>query len=84
MCEYVRFFFMGRLFPSNRSLISLIVIVLGALSYVMNDKQFGVEGIGGYFWVFVWFFALCFNMTYGKHILNKVKKKNIWESVYYN
>merc|ERR1712062_107852 len=56
--------------------------VLGALSYVNSDKNFGVAGLAGYTWVFIWFCALCFNMTYGKIILNNVKTGPL-ESTYY-
>jgi GDP-mannose transporter len=35
--------FLGRAFPSVRSLVSLSGIVLGSLGYVLNDKDFQVR-----------------------------------------
>jgi len=77
------YFFLGRQLPSRRSLGALLVIVIGALGYVMTDAAFQVGGIAAYTWVIVWFTSLCFNMTYGKVILKQVKGGSTWDSVYY-
>lgn len=77
------YFFLGRQLPSGRSTGALLVIVIGALGYVMTDAAFAVGGISAYTWVIVWFTSLCFNMTYGKVILKSVKGGTTWDSVYY-
>jgi len=76
------YFFLGRELPSRKSFMSLCIIVMGAIGYVATDKQVDSRGLASYSWVFIWFFALCFNMTYGK-IITKQVKTTIWESVYY-
>jgi len=81
---FMDYLFLGRAFPSCRSIFSMLVIMGGALGYVLSDKQFEVGGVMAYIWVIAWFTCLCFNMTYGKLILQQVKSQSIWESVYYN
>jgi len=77
------YFFLGRALPSKQSVGALLIIMIGALGYVLTDKAFQVGGLTAYTWVIVWFTSLCFNMTYGKMILKQVKSDNTWDSVYY-
>ena len=36
-----------------------------------------------YFWVFAWYFLLCFQMTYGKMLLKNIKLDTVWGPVLY-
>ena len=45
----------GRAPPSPRSLVAMLTILAGALSYVLNDREFQVQGVSAYTWVAVWF-----------------------------
>ena len=40
-------------------------------------------GMSAYFWVFAWYFLLCFQMTYGKVLLQNVKLPTVWGPVLY-
>ena len=45
----------GRAPPSPRSIVAMLTILAGALSYVLNDREFQVQGVAAYTWVAVWF-----------------------------
>ena len=77
------YLFLGRTLPSARSVGGLALILAGATGYVFNDNQFLLDGLRAYFWVFVYFVLLCFQMTYGKKILDSVPMKSIWGPVLY-
>lgn len=72
---------LGRRLPSWRSTAALLVIGLAAASYVLTDSQFQLEGWAGYSWALTYFALICFEMTFGKHLLTAVKV-TIWESVF--
>jgi len=75
---------LGRQLPDARSAAALLVIVLGSYVYVYFDKQYEILGLYAYMWPFFYFFSICFNMTYGKHLMMTSKLKDpIWGSVYY-
>jgi len=76
--------FLGRELPSQRSCISLLIIIIGATGYVASDKAFSSSGWHAYTWVLIWFCALCVTMTGGKMVLKNVKPSSTWDSVYYN
>merc|ERR1711871_1826744 len=78
--------FLGREFPSGRSLASLACVALGATGYVLTDKAFSMAGIEAYYWVTVYFFLIVFQMTYGKYIIDapEYKKSSTWGPVLYN
>eukprot|EP00291_Cryptomonas_curvata_P019770 CAMPEP_0172157568 /NCGR_PEP_ID=MMETSP1050-20130122/3861_1 /TAXON_ID=233186 /ORGANISM="Cryptomonas curvata, Strain CCAP979/52" /LENGTH=89 /DNA_ID=CAMNT_0012826807 /DNA_START=393 /DNA_END=658 /DNA_ORIENTATION=- len=47
---------------------SLGILAAGCAAYVATDKQFMVEGIGGYWQVFCWCSTTVAAMIVGKHI----------------
>eukprot|EP00039_Didymoeca_costata_P018784 m.334951 g.334951 ORF g.334951 m.334951 type:complete len:310 (-) comp17481_c0_seq1:1841-2770(-) len=79
----IEFLFMNREFPNMKSLAALSVVMLGAGTYVSADAEFKMGGLSAYFWVFIWYFLLCFQMTYGKVLLQNVKLETIWGPVLY-
>merc|ERR1711924_233021 len=74
--------FLGRALPNTRSVMSLLVIVLGALFYVSNDGSFQAKGAASYTLPFIYLLATSAVMTFGKHVKNKVET-SLFESVYY-
>jgi len=76
--------FLGRELPSQRSCVSLLIIIIGATGYVASDKAFSSSGWHAYTWVLIWFCALCVTMTGGKMVLKNYKASSPWDSVYYN
>lgn len=50
--------------PSKKSAAALSAVAFGAYIYVSLDAEFAMSGISAYFWVLVWYFLLCFQMTY--------------------
>jgi drug/metabolite transporter (DMT)-like permease len=79
----LEYFLLNRQWPERGSFVALLVLALGTFGYVKNDKQLTFEGPVVYTWVVIWFFMLCFVMTYGKQITDSVKLST-WGSVYYN
>jgi GDP-mannose transporter len=75
--------FLGRHFPSTRSLGALVVLLIGAYGYISFDKEFKTSGWVAYTWVVLYFFVSCFSMTFGKYVMNQVPLKNMWSSVLY-
>lgn len=73
----------GRAPPSPRSLAAMLAIVVGALSYVLNDREFQVQGVAAYTWVAVWFLLLVFQLCYGKHLVTGLGLTSMWSSVLY-
>lgn len=79
MVSILEWRFLDRHLPSRKSWICLIFILLGATSYVMNDKFFNVDA---YFWVCVWYAVFCFDQVYIKHAVDSVDMTT-WGRVYY-
>jgi len=77
------YYFHRRAMPSVRSMLAMVLIGAGALSYVMNDRSFRAEGIAAYFWVLVWFTLLVFQLTYAKHLVTGIGLKSVWSPVLY-
>lgn len=75
--------FMDRELPSQKSSLALAVIVGGAYTYVSMDAEFSMTGSGAMFWIASWYFLLCFQMTYGKVLLQNVKLDTVWGPVLY-
>lgn len=73
----------GRAVPSPRSLVAMLTILAGALSYVLNDREFQVQGLAAYTWVAVWFSLLVFQLCYGKHLVTGLGLTSMWSSVLY-
>uniref|UniRef100_A0A061R5V7 Sugar phosphate transporter domain-containing protein n=1 Tax=Tetraselmis sp. GSL018 TaxID=582737 RepID=A0A061R5V7_9CHLO len=71
--------FLGRKLPSARSWASLLLILCGAVGYVLTDASFEVKG---YFWVCIWFLVFTFDQVYIKYACDTVKMSN-WGRVYY-
>jgi hypothetical protein len=69
----IEYFFLNRELPDAQSTGSMLVVMLGAFAYVSVDGEFAADGISAYGWIFMWYFLLCFQMTYGKILLKEVK-----------
>ncbi|KAG2482767.1 hypothetical protein HYH03_018307 [Edaphochlamys debaryana] len=76
LCDY---FFLGRALPSLRSWLSLVVLLAGAVGYVMVDGDFHVEA---YYWLLLWYAFFTFDAVYAKHMCDTVHMTN-WARVYY-
>ena len=73
------YLFLGRQLPSLRSWSSLLLILTGAIVYVLSDKEFEVTA---YTYVAAWFAIFCFDQIYIKHVCDTVVMSN-WGRVYY-
>ena len=60
--------FLGHQLPSLRSFAALMVVLLGALGYVYNDRAFGLQGWSVYRWPTAYFLIISVEMVFGKHI----------------
>mmetsp|Transcript_12046 Transcript_12046/g.38373 ORF Transcript_12046/g.38373 Transcript_12046/m.38373 type:complete len:414 (-) Transcript_12046:241-1482(-) len=74
--------FLGRAAPSLRSTLALVGTALSSLAYVATDAQFVLEGAAGYAWCFIYFNLVCFEFTFGKHLVSKSVRTGVWESVF--
>ena len=79
-CDWV---FLGRELPSKSSLAALLVIAIGAYGYVLTDSQFKMDGLSAYYWACLYFFAICFEMTYGKKITSGIRFNSMWGPTFY-
>jgi GDP-mannose transporter len=75
------FMFLGREMPNKKSMFALFAVAISALCYVLTDAQFALDGYSAYFWVFIYYFLICAEMTIGKYIMSAVKLDNVWASV---
>eukprot|EP00440_Ansanella_granifera_P036595 gb/GFBE01039702.1/.p1 GENE.gb/GFBE01039702.1/~~gb/GFBE01039702.1/.p1 ORF type:complete len:361 (+),score=65.44 gb/GFBE01039702.1/:1-1083(+) len=76
--------YLGRELPNKRSILALFVVLVGAVGYVMADSEFQMHGAIAYGWVVVYLACNCFEMTYGKVVLSRVKfEAPVWGSVLY-
>ncbi len=80
----LEFAFLGRELPNLRSTMSLVVLMVGATGFVMSDSAFRMDGFVAYFWVLIYFFLLCFSMTYGKLVTDAVKMNSMWGAALYS
>lgn len=78
----IDFLFMGRAFPSLRSLLSLLCVSGCALLYCITDSEFALKGLSAYYWVSIYFCLIVFEMTYGKKLTANVKMKSVWVRFY--
>jgi hypothetical protein len=62
--------FLGQALPSGRSWLSLLVIVLGAILYVVTDDGFQVTA---YVWVVCYFLSITAEMVYVKFVVDSVE-----------
>jgi len=77
ICEWLC---LDRELPGVRSTICLLVLLGGAVGYVLTDAHFVVHG---YVWVGVWYFIFCFDQLYIKHAVDAVKVESNWGRVFY-
>ena len=63
------YYFHGRDWPNARSITSLLCIAIGALCYIVNDREFQVSP-AAYRWAFAWWVVLVFQLTYGKFLVS--------------
>lgn len=81
--SFLDFVFLGRELPSNRSLMALTLIVVGAFGYASTDKAFIAQGLHAYFWPFLYLIVITFEMVYGKKIVKSVNFKTLSGPVQY-
>jgi len=76
--------FLGRELPNRRSACSLMLVFAGAVGYVFAESEFRVRGMSAYAWALVYLAGNCFEMTYGKVVMSRVKfEAPVWGSVLY-
>merc|ERR1712217_854206 len=76
--------FLGREFPSVRSILALLGVLLGAIGYVLCDSEFIMHGVSAYGYVSMYLVVIVFEMTYAKHMISNVKFESaVWGSVLY-
>ena len=75
------YIFLERDLPSLRSSMSLLGLILGAVSYVATDSHFEVRA---YAWVFCWYIIFCFDQIYIKHVVDSVKLSSWTNSFWTN
>lgn len=67
--------FLGREWPSQRSIVGLATIVVGAYGYASYDEKFQTQGIVAYVWPTLYLMIISFEMCYGKRIIRSVDLK---------
>mmetsp|Transcript_46844 Transcript_46844/g.111473 ORF Transcript_46844/g.111473 Transcript_46844/m.111473 type:complete len:335 (+) Transcript_46844:113-1117(+) len=78
------FIFLGREFPSLRSLAALVGVVVGAVLYVQADGEFALQGFRAYKWVTINLCGIVFEMVYGKALISGIQFKNpVWGATMY-
>jgi len=68
--------------PPTKIIVSLLVIVVGAVLYMIVDSQEGFK-VDAYFWQFAYFFAKFLDTIYIKHIVDTVPMTS-WGRSFYN
>lgn len=76
VCDYV---FLGRDWPSFRSWLCLVCILIGCIGYVSFDSYFRIDA---YIWVAVWYMFFLLDVVYVKYVCETVKLSN-WSRVFY-
>lgn len=67
------YLWLGRELPSMRSFLAMLIVGIGAISYVSIDSAFALKGFGAYGWVSMYFVAITAEMILGKVITSSVK-----------
>lgn len=75
--------FLGREWPSSRSWLALVTIVVGAVMYANSDENFARMGLSAYVWPLAYLATISFSMTYGKVLVSGVKLDTFWGPVLY-
>lgn len=72
--------FLGRALPDRKSTASLLVLLAGAVAYVVFEHgQLSSDSI---FWVICWYSLFCFDQLFIKHVVDTVEMST-WTRVYY-
>jgi len=79
----IDYLYMGREWPTNRSMAALLTVAAGAVFYCLSDSQLAMEGLGAYFWVTLYYLMIVFEMTYGKKLTENVQMESPWGSTLY-
>ena len=66
------YLFMGREVPSIRSLLSMVVVLIGCAAFVAVDADFKMKGIAAYGWVSLYVFLIAAEMLWGKQITSSL------------
>eukprot|EP01083_Nonionella_stella_P275726 936623_1 len=74
------YLFLGREFPSYRSLLCLLGLLVGVTLYTYTDAGFHLSG---YVWLGAWYFVFLIDQLYIKYVCKKVDMKSNWGRVYY-
>ena len=76
--------FYQRAMPSRRSMCAMLLIALGALTYVSVDRDLkSPQAAAAYVWVGLWFALLIFQLTYGKQLVTGLGLQSSWSPVLY-
>eukprot|EP00971_Amphidinium_carterae_P265880 5274278-Amphidinium_carterae.1 len=76
--------FLGRELPNARSLVAMLGMIVGAISYVRADSEFALSGVMAYKWVIINLLGVVFEMVYGKALLQGIQMESpVWGAVYY-
>lgn len=67
--------FLGREWPSKKSWMGLMTLVVGAYGYASEDEKFKTQGLSAYFWPSWYAIIIALEMAYGKKIVKSVPLK---------
>lgn len=67
--------FLGREWPSPRSWMGLVTLVIGAYGYASYDEKFQTQGYSAYSWPSLYTIVIALEMAYGKQIVKSVPLK---------
>ena len=73
----------GREAPTTRSSCALMLVAIGAATYVWVDRGFRAHGLLAYRWVAVWWTTTVFQLTYGKFLVTHIGLQSLWTAVFY-
>ena len=71
----------GREAPTTRSSCALMLVAIGAATYVWVDRGFRAHGLLAYRWVAVWWTTTVFQLTYGKFLVTHIGLQSLWTAV---
>jgi len=71
--------FLNRELPGARSVIALLVSLIGASGYMICDSTFSIQA---YSWAVAWLVIFLFDQTYIKHVVTKIEMST-WTRSYY-
>mmetsp|Transcript_69278 Transcript_69278/g.166124 ORF Transcript_69278/g.166124 Transcript_69278/m.166124 type:complete len:365 (+) Transcript_69278:83-1177(+) len=78
------FVFLGREFPSLRSLAALFGVIFGAVMYMQADGEFAMHGITAYNWALLNLISIVFEMVYAKALISNIAFENpVWGATLY-